>query len=524
MRMTGTEKSFQAWVNSKVKNAYFYRNTIRESDGRYSVTVPELNMQWVGDAKDAVEARILAVEHYEKRSKNPVTNDNTLFKYTSDFLQKLRWSNRAEAQAALSMITAYSKDFGNSAEERKLYREAATIIRRWIKDFATDQRGRARNPKARKKNPEIEIRELILFAENHEPLSNQFYSILKNLEKKAKKGTYDPVLATKLWKYWIDNAVKEYNFEFLTRKRSLVQNVFSVQDRKDAAVQVEAQWRDDVFRGDNPKRRATKNPKPTWEYETAIGIPVRGTLEKTSEGQGTDVTYFFRRETGELDVISGSRLKKIKRIDNPRKRKATRKKNPKSAYDGKGIHILFLSDGKKIKYVTQKIWKGKATWYGVDSKRDAYNFHSITSATKVANHVDLPQGWIIGISKRSEPVSHIKKIIQISFGKPLGKARRSNPVGPTQKQIDNAANLFREFTGDFPGGSQTVKLPVPKTGLVIGELDGVLYTTIRDGKTEKYQHDFKKSSRPHLIASSDGSSLHILGGDYEFTERGIEDR
>ena len=69
-----------------------------------------------------------------------------------------------------------------------------------------------------------------------------------------------------------------------------------------------------------------------------------------------------------------------------------------------------------------------------------------------------------------------------------------------------------------------MKLPVPKTGLVIGELDGVLYTNVRDGKTEKYKHDFKKSSRPHLIASNDGKSLHILGGEYEFTERGIEDK
>jgi len=97
-------------------------------------------------------------------------------------------------------------------------------------------------------------------------------------------------------------------------------------------------------------------------------------------------------------------------------------------------------------------------------------------------------------------------------------------VGPTQREVDAAGDLFKDFTGDYPEGMKTVKLPVPKTGLVIGELDGVLYTTVRDGKTEKYIHDFKKSSRPHLIASHDGKSLHILGGEYEFTERGIEDK
>ena len=84
--------------------------------------------------------------------------------------------------------------------------------------------------------------------------------------------------------------------------------------------------------------------------------------------------------------------------------------------------------------------------------------------------------------------------------------------------------MFRDFTGEHPEKMQSVKLPVPKTGLVIGELDGVLYTTVRDGKTEAYQHDFKKGSRPLLASSHDGKSLHVLGGEYEFTERGIEDK
>ena len=64
---------------------------------------------------------------------------------------------------------------------------------------------------------------------------------------------------------------------------------------------------------------------------------------------------------------------------------------------------------------------------------------------------------------------------------------------------------------------------IPKTGLVGGEMDGVLYTTVRDGETEKYIHRFKSGSRPLLVSSHDGQSLHIIGGKYEFTERGIED-
>jgi len=60
----------------------------------------------------------------------------------------------------------------------------------------------------------------------------------------------------------------------------------------------------------------------------------------------------------------------------------------------------------------------------------------------------------------------------------------------------------------------------------VGTVDGVLYTTVRDGRTEKYIHEFRKKSRPHLAVlavSHDGKQLFILGGGYTFTERGIVD-
>ena len=103
-------------------------------------------------------------------------------------------------------------------------------------------------------------------------------------------------------------------------------------------------------------------------------------------------------------------------------------------------------------------------------------------------------------------------------------ARSRNPVPATRGQVEKARRLFKDFSGDDPQGLRKVQLRNPKTGLVIGELDGVLYTTVRDGKTEKYIHEFKKRSRPLLIVSSDGDSLHIVGGQYEFTNAGIEDR
>lgn len=90
--------------------------------------------------------------------------------------------------------------------------------------------------------------------------------------------------------------------------------------------------------------------------------------------------------------------------------------------------------------------------------------------------------------------------------------------------MERAAKRFADFTGERPAHQTRVKLPTPAAGLVVGDLDGVLYTTVRDGQVEKYVHRFRKKSRPLLAASDDGKSLHILGGEYEFTERGIEDR
>jgi hypothetical protein len=87
-----------------------------------------------------------------------------------------------------------------------------------------------------------------------------------------------------------------------------------------------------------------------------------------------------------------------------------------------------------------------------------------------------------------------------------------------------ARERFKEFSGHDANQTHKVRLRVPKSALLVGELDGVLYTTVRDGKTEKYIHKFRKKSRPLLAAAHDGNSIHILGGEYEFTERGILDK
>ncbi len=70
----------------------------------------------------------------------------------------------------------------------------------------------------------------------------------------------------------------------------------------------------------------------------------------------------------------------------------------------------------------------------------------------------------------------------------------------------------------------TINIAPVDVGLKIGRCDGILYTTIRDGVTEKYIHEFKKKARPVLVASYDGKQLLLVGGKFTFTDRGIVDK
>lgn len=92
----------------------------------------------------------------------------------------------------------------------------------------------------------------------------------------------------------------------------------------------------------------------------------------------------------------------------------------------------------------------------------------------------------------------------------------------SKQKINAAVELFRNFTGEEPEYIDTVTLPVDSVAMAIGHCDAVMYDTVREGKREKYVHKFDKGFRPVLAVSSDGKQLYILGGNYVFTDRGIE--
>lgn len=92
-------------------------------------------------------------------------------------------------------------------------------------------------------------------------------------------------------------------------------------------------------------------------------------------------------------------------------------------------------------------------------------------------------------------------------------------------QVKRAKELYSEFSGHEADEYITVNVAdVPSVLAVIGELEAVVYSTVRDNEHERYIHKFRKSSRAMLCVSPDGETLFIVGGKYLFTDRGIVDK
>ena len=93
-----------------------------------------------------------------------------------------------------------------------------------------------------------------------------------------------------------------------------------------------------------------------------------------------------------------------------------------------------------------------------------------------------------------------------------------------REQLTRATRLYKRFTGHDAEPLADVAAPrVPRVGLVVGECDKIDYTTVRDGRTERYTHKFHPGDKPLLVVSPDGKQLLLIGGRFTFTERGIVD-
>jgi hypothetical protein len=148
------------------------------------------------------------------------------------------------------------------------------------------------------------VRELDLFAENTFALYSQFQSIIKNLQHKMVKGTYDPVLAPQLWRFWYDNAARLYKKEFGYGFSPAVRQQAAVERARDEEQKIRGgEYREnptpaDGFRtfhhADPDRNRAVQVPKgwprQLWmlgslkKLELASGQVVRGGTVAASRG------------------------------------------------------------------------------------------------------------------------------------------------------------------------------------------------------------------------------------------------
>jgi hypothetical protein len=96
-------------------------------------------------------------------------------------------------------------------------------------------------------------------------------------------------------------------------------------------------------------------------------------------------------------------------------------------------------------------------------------------------------------------------------------------VSDADRQIGQAVKRFEAFHGFAPGPNQVgaVVQDGPGAGLVVGELQGVIYKAL--GEKTPYIHRFRAGTRPELAVSHTGKQSYIIGGDYEFTGRGFVD-
>lgn len=122
------------------------------------------------------------------------------------------------------------------------------------------------------------------------------------------------------------------------------------------------------------------------------------------------------------------------------------------------------------------------------------------------------------------PKGHETRSHYTPSGAPIATLR-DNPASNLNDQVRQAARRFEAFTGHRAGNLKKIRVPsYPDAALAVGKVLGIMYSTVRDGRAENYVHRFGASSRPLLAASPDGTQLFMLGGAYNFTERGIVDK
>lgn len=224
-------------------------------------------------------------------------------------------------------------------------------------------------------------------------------------------------------------------------------------------------------------------------------------------------SYFARYPQGALPLWLTP--KNGKRLKNP----ASATKIQIALADQTSKQLAAMKKSPSLKTIKEYVRQGNPSALSDDGGFKGVTFEDFYKAM-------LPVIKKVSPGKTEEYYRDVLRFNYVKIQGKLAGMRRKNPVPPSKKvQLRNAKKLFSDFTGHEGNHIETVDKPVlPDVMLNVGEIDGILYTTVRDGVTEKYIHKFKKKCRPLFTVSHDGKQLFMLGGSYDFTELGIVDK
>lgn len=166
-------------------------------------------------------------------------------------------------------------------------------------------------------------------------------------------------------------------------------------------------------------------------------------------------------------------------------------------------------------------------WYystGAHNRGDVYSRHATykaaeSNARKSGYASFLGIREVKGLIKNPAPKREIHIDIDSHNEKPTSRVIKAKRNASPSK-ITEAKKLYEDFSGHKGDIVGKAKMPdIPHVMIEIGALVGVAYETVRDGKRERYFHEF--DAMPVLACSPDGKQLFVLGGKYKFTDRGI---
>ncbi len=197
------------------------------------------------------------------------------------------------------------------------------------------------------KADKIAAHEVLLYIENDSSLYNQMtLSIIKNLNAKLRKGTYDKKLALKAWQYLADEGVKRYNKEHGSGRLSLIG--FDIPTRKLLAEMLQANYEEELENETKEQKRLIKNPiRKTSLKSKAEKVAIASQKLKHFTGKKTvkisalhapddDVLYAL----GKLKAVIYEAEIDGKVNDYIHKFASASQPFLATSYDGKHIHIL----------------------------------------------------------------------------------------------------------------------------------------------------------------------------------------